>query len=159
MMRRTAGTRAGAVLALGLLFVAMAVPAAAQAPAGGPDPVLKFFSSTELSGFVDAYYTYNFNKPSSPCYSLGGADHAVNVDNCLYNFNVAHNSFSLSLAELALEKKPTADSRGGFRVDLNYGTTAAMVNAFEPGGPTYEHIQQAYISYLPATSKGTLQFD
>ncbi len=75
------------------------------------------------------------------------------------NFDVQHNSFSLNLAELALEKKPTADSRAGFRVDLDYGPTATMVHAAEPGGTqTFQNILQAYASYLAPIGHG-LQFD
>ena len=127
---------------------------APAAPAA--DPTLKFFSGTELSGFVDTYYAYNFNKPATACATAGG----VAVFNCLHNFDAAHNSFSLSLAELALEKKPTKDSRGGFRIDLDYGSTASMVAAFEPGGTTiYQNIQQAYLSYLAPVGNGSLQVD
>jgi hypothetical protein len=50
-------------------------------------------------------------------------------------------------------------SRGGFRVDLNYGPTAAIVHGFEPGGTAiFQNIEQAYISYLAPTGKG-LQID
>lgn len=141
----------------GAAVTSTAAPTAAgggQAAAG--DPVLGFFKSTELSGFVDMYYGYNFNKPGGPCVTVGG----VAVFNCLRNFDVKHNSFSLNLAEVALEKKPTADSRGGFRVDLDYGPTAAMVAAFEPenGGGIFQNIQQAYLSYLAPTGSG-LQLD
>ena len=127
-----------------------------QAPAqGGDAAVLSFFRGTELSGFVDMYYSYNFNKPKSPCATVGG----VAIFTCLRNFDVAHNSFALNLAEVALEKKPTADSRGGFRVDLDYGSTAAIVHGGEPGGVgVFQNIQQAYISYLAPVGKG-LQFD
>lgn len=135
-----------------MLLAASAAPAMAQdpAPAGG-----SFFKDTEISGFVDSYYSYNFNTPKSACATVGG----VAVFNCLRNFDVAHNSFSLNLAELAIEKKPTAMSRGGFRVDFNYGPTAALVNAFEPNGATsLQNVQQAYISYLAPVGTG-LQFD
>ncbi len=105
-----------------------------------------FFKQTELSGFVDVYFGYNFNTPSARQAQLR-------------NFDIQHNSFSLNLAELALEKKPTADSRAGFRVDLDYGPTAAMVHAAEPGGPqTFQSILQAYASYLAPVGHG-LQFD
>ena len=141
--------------------VAGSAPAAAdeQAPAApaqsADSAVLSFFRGTELSGFVDTYYSYNFNKPSKPCVTAGG----VAVFNCLRNFDVAHNSFSLSLAEVALEKKPTAMSRGGFRVDLDYGPTTAYVHATEPGGTgIYQNIQQAYLSYLAPVGSG-LQLD
>src|SRR5262249_27593404 len=117
---------------------------------------LKFFSGTELSGFVDTYYSYNFNKPTSPCVTVGG----VAIFNCLHNFDVAHNAFSLNLAELALEKKPTAESRGGFRIDLDYGSAAAIGAGAERGGTSfYQNIQQAYISYLPPAGKGSVQLD
>jgi Putative beta-barrel porin-2, OmpL-like. bbp2 len=126
-----------------------------QAPAP-ENPVLKFFASTELTGFVDAYYTYNFNKPAKECVTVGG----VAIFNCLHNFDVAHNAFSLNLAELALEKKPSTDSRAGFRVDLDYGSAAAIVAGFDPGGTSiYQNVQQAYLSYLAPTKKGSLQFD
>jgi len=121
-------------------------PASAQdASAKQDSATLDFFRRTEISGFVDTYYTYNFNQPSEPCATVAG----VSISNCLYNFNVAHNSMSLNLAEVALEKKPVADSRAGFRVDLDYGPTATLVHAAEPGGTTtYQNIQQAYVSVL-----------
>jgi Putative beta-barrel porin-2, OmpL-like. bbp2 len=148
----------------GALFSALiaAAPATAQdapaapAPPADSNPVLTFFKGTELSGFVDTYYSYNFNTPSKPCATAGG----VSIFNCLHNFDVAHNSFSLNLAELALEKKPTADSRAGFRIDLDYGSAAAIVAGAEPGGtPVYQNIQQAYVSFLAPTSKGSVQVD
>ena len=185
MTIRSVGSRAGALCAGALLMALAAIPAAAQqsdpigrglaaamkkavaaaaatsardeqTPAPAGDPTLKFFSGTELSGFVDTYYSYNFNKPSDPCAHVGDTA----VFNCLHNFDVAHNAFSLSLAEIALEKKPTMESRGGFRVDLDYGSTANMVAAFDPGGTSvYQNIQQAYVSYLAPAGKGSIQLD
>ena len=81
------------------------------------------------------------------------------IFNCLRNFEVTHNSFSLNLAEIALEKKPTADSRGGFRIDLDYGPTANIVHGSEPGGTAiFQNIEQAYVSYLAPAGSG-LQLD
>jgi hypothetical protein len=131
-------------------------PTPAEAAAKQDSATLSFFRQTEVSGFVDTYYSYNFNKPAKACNNFGG----VAIFNCLHNFDVAHNSFSLNLAELALEKKPTMDSRGGFRIDLDYGQAAAIVGASEPTGTNlYATIQQAYLSYLAPTAKGSLQFD
>ena len=186
MIRRTLALRAGAMLASAMITGVAAAPAAAQensrplaralknisfvtvarasdaaaeaqAPAAPADnPVLKFFAATELTGFVDTYYAYNFNTPKTACATVGG----VAVFNCLHNFDVTHNTFSLNLAEVALEKKPTTDSRGGFRVDLDYGPAAAMVAAFDPAGvDVAQHIQQAYVSYLAPAGKGTIQLD
>jgi hypothetical protein len=130
-------------------------PSAQDQSAKQDSATMDFFRKIEISGFVDGYYTYNFNRPSQPCATVS----TVAVTNCLYNFNVAHNSLSLNLAEVALEKKPTSDSRAGFRVDLDYGPTAVMVHAFEPGGTTtYQNIEQAYVSFLAPAGKG-LQLD
>ena len=154
-----AGSAAAQDQSIGAVNFSKALVAAADAAASAPDPaaadpaqgaamtdpVLTFFKNTELSGFVDFYYGYNFNK----------------VDPMLRNFDIHHNSFSLNLAEVALEKKPTADSRGGFRVDLDYGPTAALVTSFEPvkgQSAIFQNIQQAYLSYLAPTGTG-LQID
>ena len=121
----------------------------AATPAQTPAPdssVVSFFKQTEVSGFVDVYFGYNFNTPST-----GQAQ--------VRNFDIQHDSFSLNLAELSLEKKPTAGSRAGFRVDLDYGPTATVVSAAEPGGTqTFQNILQAYASYLAPLGQG-LQFD
>jgi hypothetical protein len=121
-------------------------PRQAAPPPSAESPAVSFFKQTEVSGFVDAYFGYNFNTPSS-----GQAQ--------VRNFDVQHNSFSLNLAELALEKKPAPDSRGGFRVDVDYGATATMVHAAEPGGAqTFQNVLQAYASYLAPVGTG-LQVD
>jgi hypothetical protein len=134
----------------GAVSLSPAISAAAEgAPqaASSESAVLGFFKNTEVSGFVDTYYNYNFNTP---------ATHTAGPER---TFDSRHNSFSLNLAEVSLEKKPTAESRGGFRLDLDYGPTAATVHATEPGGTSvYQNIGQAYLSYLMPTGKG-LQFD
>ncbi len=108
---------------------------------------MSFLRRVEISGFVDGYYGYNFNKPAN---GKAGPERI---------FDVQHNSFSLNLAELALEKKPTDDSRVGFRLDLDYGPTADIVKATEPGGTEiFRNIGQAYVSFLAPVGKGW-QFD
>lgn len=139
VIRRARLALLAAACSIGLAGTAMAQNAPSD------NPVLAFFRSTEVSGFVDTYYAYNFNKPASPCATVAG----VAFFTCPRNFDVQHNSFSLNLAEVALEKKPAADSRGGFRFDLDFGPTQAIVNAAEPGGvEIFQHIGQAYVSYL-----------
>ena len=184
MMMPSTGSRVGGFLAGAALTAMAAAPAAAQgrvphrqtlnpapttaasettaavepqAPAApAENPVLTFFKSTELMGFVDTYYSYNFNTPATACATVGG----VAIFNCLHNFDASHNSFTLNLAELALEKKPTADSRGGFRIDLDYGSAAAIVAGFDPSPTSInQNIQQAYASYLAPAGKGTIQLD
>jgi hypothetical protein len=106
---------------------------------------LPFFQNTEITGFVDGYYGYNFNRPTG--------------DAQLRNFDTKHNQFALNLVEIALEKKPTADSRLGFRTDLDFGPATEIVHSLEPGGAdVFRHLQQGYLSYLAPAGKG-LQID
>jgi len=120
---------------------------ASSAQAAGQDGFLNFFRKTEVAGTVDMYYHYNFNEPSTGSFTP------------LRNFDSQHNQFSFALAELALIKAPTADDRVGFRLDLDYGSVATAVNAFEPGDkPTFQNIQQGYLSYLAPLGSG-LTFD
>jgi hypothetical protein len=125
--------------ALSLLLLAVN-PASAKdltsAPAPEPPKI-------EFTGLVDVYYLYNVNK----------------VDPALRSFDVQHNAFSLSLAEIAFAKATTTDSRVGFRIDLDFGKTADLVAAYEPepdGKEVYKHLQQAYLSVLAG---GKLQLD
>ena len=116
------------------------------------DKILSFFERTEVSGFVDAYYGYNFNRP----------DVGTNVtvfDNQLRNFDTKHNQFSLNQAKLVLNNAPTEDHRVGFRLDLNFGPATEIIHAGEPGGVNvFRNLQQAYLSYLAPVGKG-LQID
>src|SRR5437870_4556212 len=109
----------------------------------------------ELSGLVDGYYSYNLNTPSKPCRAVAG----IAVFNCLRSFDVAHNSFSLSLLELAVEKRTTVEHRVGFRVDVAYGPATTIVHQAEPGGRgPYQNVLQAYFSVLTPIGSG-LRFD
>ncbi len=96
----------------------------------------------EVGGFVDVYYGYNSNETSPG----------------LRTFDVQHNTFSLSLAELNLTKEASSDSRVGLRLDLDFGRTADLTTAFEPGDgdrAVYGNIEQAYLSLLT----GKMQWD
>ena len=127
-----------------LLFASIATPAFAQTDQASADAkVMDFLRRTEISGFVDGYYGYNFNTPST---RKTGAERT---------FDVQHNSLTLSLAEISFTKTPTADSQGGFRIDLDYGTTQDIVAANDPH---FRNIGQAYLSYYAKVGKG-LQID
>jgi Putative beta-barrel porin-2, OmpL-like. bbp2 len=121
------------------LVAAVQVRADDPAPAASPAPEPP---KIDVGGFVDFYYGYNFNK----------------VDPALRTFDVQHNAFSLSLAEVNFTKAVTPESRVGFRTDLDFGKTADLVAAFEPesnGKEIYKHIEQAYVSLLT----GKVQWD
>ena len=93
-------------------------------------------SSIAVSGFVDTYYSKNFNHPSSR-------------SNALRNFDIAENQFTLSLAEIVLQKKA---SPVGFRMDLDYGTANDVV---QPGnGSTLSVLQQGYLTAILPIGEG-----
>ncbi len=114
--------------------------ARAQEPAPSPSAAPP---KVEVMGFVDVYYGYNFNQ----------------VDPILRTFDVQHNAFSLSLAEVVFTKGVAPESNVGFRVDLDFGKTADIVASYEPEGSEgkeiYKWIQQAYGSVLT----GKVQWD
>jgi hypothetical protein len=114
-------------------------PAASEPDKAGGD----FLSQLEVSGLVDGYYAWAFHEESPG----------------LRSFDINHNQFSLSYAELAISKPVSDTSRAGFRLDFGAGDTADVVNSFEPGDPDFmKHVQQAYVSYLIPAGKG-ITFD
>ena len=123
------------VLALSLA----AAPALAQtppAPPAAPEP-----PSVDVGGLVDMYYDYYSTKPA------GDAQYR--------NFDTKHNQFALSMAEIWLKKAVTESSRVGFNFKLNFGPASSdFIHAAEPGGSTYQNIQEAYVSYLAPAGKG-----
>src|SRR5260370_26872988 len=108
--------------------------------------MLDFFRTVEISGFVDGYYGYNFNRP-------------FNRRNQLRNFDFKNNEFALNLANLVVERKPSEDSRFGFRMDLAFCPATDWIHSSEPGGgDIYKHVHQAYGSYIAPVGK-RLQID
>jgi hypothetical protein len=115
-----------------------------QAPAP-PDSARGFWRSTELGGLIDAYYDYYSTKPDG--------------DALYRNFDTKHNQFAISMAQIWLAKSPSADSRAGFKVKVNIGPAATLVNAYEPGNADFlKNIEEGFVSYLVPLGKG-LQFD
>ena len=101
------------ILAAALLAACLTLPVAAQTPAPTDQAqdaaTLSFFRRVEISGFVDGYYQWNFNHP------------VTRTDGPERLFDTRVNSFSFNLTELSVVKNPTADSRGGFRLDRRVG--------------------------------------
>jgi len=129
---------------LWVLTAAMIAGAAGGAAAQDPQPTpqeaaakqdattLGFFRNTEIGGLVDGYYDYYSTKKNG----------------VFRNFDVNHNTFTASMAELWVAKTPTADSRLGYKVKLNFGPAASNLIAFaEPNGPLV-NVEEAYGSYL-----------
>jgi len=113
--------------------VSYAADSAAAAPA--PTPIT-------WSGFVDAYYSKNFNSPSTST-------------NQLRNFDIYENQFSFSLAELVIQKQA---SPVGFRMDLDFGPTNDLVQGIAPYGTTPYNtlsiLQQAYLTAVVPVGSG-----
>ncbi|HXN24709.1 MAG TPA: porin [Candidatus Dormibacteraeota bacterium] len=120
---------------------------AAQAPAApapaAPAPPTWSAGPIDFAGFVDGYYSFNFNHPASG-------------NNQLYNFNVKANQFSLNMAKISLSH--SADPVG-FQVDFGFGRAFDIIaNAGERQPEIWRYIEQAYVSWKPAAAKG-LQLD
>lgn len=113
-----------------VLQLAGAGPSLSQ-PADATEPPAA--AGIEVSGLVDVYYAYDANR----------------VDPALRSFDLRHDAFTLSLAEVALARPAGVDRRVGFRIDLDFGETAGAVAATEPSAAAREdfrHVQQAYVS-------------
>jgi hypothetical protein len=89
-----------------------------------------------ISGFVDIYYSNNLARPA-------------NHTNKFRNFDVTENQFTLSLAEVVLQK---AASPLGFRIDADFGPTNDLVQ----GGTqsTLAYLQQAYLTAVIPVGSG-----
>jgi hypothetical protein len=129
--------RAGSLALAVLVLSADASRAQEPPPATDPEAVAPAAPppKVQVTGFVDVYYEYNFN----------------GVDPALRAFDVQHDAFSLSLAEVSFARTPTVGSRLGFRADLSFGKTAEIVASLEPESADreiYKYVQQAYVSVL-----------
>jgi len=99
----------------------------------------------DISGFVDGYYSYNFNTPDS---SFNGQV------NDLYNFNDKTDQFNLSAAKLTLNHDPDPV---GAHVDLIFGRTNTLINAAPTNSSSADqlnYIEQAFLSLKPPKAKG-----
>ena len=81
-----------------------------------------------ISGFVDAYYQYNFNDNAAATTSFTGA----------------HNSFELGMANVIFAK---SFDKVGFVADLAFGPRANDANG--TGGFTTDIIKQLFVTYSP----------
>lgn len=111
-------------------------------------PTLDFFRGTTLNFAVDGYYGYNFNQP-------------VGRVNLLRAYTVSSNSFSVSQADVVVERLPTPESRLGGRIDLQFGQATETLQGSslnEQRPQVWRNVFQAYGSYLAPVGRG-LQLD
>jgi len=104
-----------------------------------------FIKAIQVSGFLDVYYQYSGNQPTS----------GTNLP--FRNFDVRDNSLSIAAAYLSLVKPTTAESPFGFTLNLLAGKDADIETAGEPNDPNgLKHLHQAYVTYA---APGGLTFD
>jgi hypothetical protein len=119
---------------------APAAPAAPAAPTWSVGPM-------DISGFIDGYYSLNFNRPNT----TGTYDQV----NQLYNFNDKTDQFELSAAKLTLNHDPDPV---GAHVDFVYGRTNTLINSAPSnatlGGDQLNYLEQAFLSLKPPKAKG-----
>lgn len=118
---------------------------APAAAAPGPVTLAGLLGPTTISGFVDAYYGYNYNHP----FSMG---------NGIQPFTSAANGFALNMVELIVDKAPdatSAESRVGYHVSAGYGQAAHAINGSDlAGSGTDFYLKEAYMSWLAPLGKG-----
>lgn len=121
-----------------------------------------WLSGTKVRGWVDTNYVFNFNEPNrgtvnaaQPLSAIKGRD--VSIEG--RTFDIHHNSFNLSLAELEIEKVPEFGGVG-FKFDMAFGETQdVIVDTIEAVSPdsildfdkTFQH---ASVSYLAPLGRG-----
>jgi hypothetical protein len=142
---------AGAVMTVSMAAVAQTAapapatpaPAADQTPAAAPaapaaTPVWSV-GSVDLSGYIDVYYNYNANRPSSEI-------------NQLYNFDDYADQFNLEAAKITLNHDPDPV---GAHLDVIFGRTNTDIHA-NSGAENADdnYIEQAFISVKPPKAKG-----
>ncbi len=107
-----------------------------------------FLKDLSLSGQLDLYYQYDFNRPAT-----GGA---VEVGR---QFDISHNTGSLAIFQLNISKKITEASPVGFTVNLGTGKNTSIIDpAAGPDKGNYKNILQAYVSYNLAKTGYTVDF-
>jgi len=89
-----------------------------------------------ISGYVDTYYSFNFDRPASRV-------------NQLRNFDVSESAFTLSTAEVTVQK---AAAPVGFRVDMDFGPANDMVQSGAAG--SIADLRQAYVTYVAPVGSG-----
>jgi hypothetical protein len=118
-----------------------------SAPLSAEDrSVLDYLKGTTINAMFDGYYAYNFNDP-------------VGRVNLLRAYDVSSNAFSLSQADLIVERAPDIDAgrRYGARLDLQFGQATATLQGNplnEPRPDIYRNIFQAYGTYVVPVGNG-----
>ena len=140
-------------LILGIVIIAGTAQTGRADNAPAPPPPPKWYDTIGVSGFVDAYYSYNF---------LGSGPGGTIRTNAYHNFDMTANSLNLSLVELNIVKPVDDKNKAGFYIGLAFGEAADVIacggglgtvtpaNCFTGGSneAPSKNLRQAYASML-----------
>ncbi len=130
--------------------VAQAVPPAATpspAPAAQAVPAVPepkpppWYEQLSFNAFVESGYLYNVNQPSTR-------------KNVLRLFDAEDNTFSISVAELTLQKTASSPGDLGFRTDLDFGGVLPGRTVSSGDLPGNFDLRQAYASWIAPVGSG-----
>ncbi len=133
-----------------------APPAAAPAAAAAAAPASSGpFDSISMNGFVDGYYSYNFQHPHGSLPSIPAGNTGSELTP-LRAFDAPTQALSLNMIELTLAKTPDPNnSRLGFDLTFGYGNAMNVVNSTDPAGLSFaQYLKEGYLSYLAPVGKG-----
>jgi hypothetical protein len=105
-------------------------------------PAPKWYDEIAVNGYLEASYSYNFNRPDS-----GTNQYRV--------FDFDDNTFKLDVVTLTLQKAVSKPGEAGFRVDFDAGASIPKVSAaygmFQ--GQDFD-VKQAFVSYVAPLGSG-----
>jgi hypothetical protein len=138
---------------------ASAAPATGQTPTPAASGLASLLGPLNITGFVDGYYSYNFEHPqeNSPSVLPGNPNTGLSG---LRAFDSPYSQLSLNAIELIMDKPPDANnSRIGYHLAFGFGNAFNVINSASPGDSGFaQYLKEAYGSYLAPVGKG-LQID
>ncbi|HSX79754.1 MAG TPA: outer membrane beta-barrel protein, partial [Candidatus Saccharimonadia bacterium] len=124
---------------------------------------IDFFKNLKFRGWIDVYFEGNFNNPKRSVAEANQAQSVIKSRDLTIEgrtFDVHDRSFSLSLAELEVEKVPDVGGIG-FKLDLAFGDTQDIIvdtiKAASGGSSVSDfdrYVQHASLSYVAPIGRG-----
>ena len=128
---------------------------------------IDFFKGWKFRGWIDGYYVNNFNRPNRAVVNANQGASVVKGSNTTIEgrtFDIHNDTFTLSLAEIELEKVPGM-GEVGFKLDLALGGTQDIIfntvkGSLVPDKANHSvqdydrNVQHASISYLAPIGRG-----
>ncbi len=116
-------------------------PAAQAAPAAPEPKPPPWYEQLSVNAFVESGYLFNVNQPSTR-------------KNALRYFDAEDNTFSISVAELVLQKTVSAPGDLGFRTDLDFGGVFPERTVSAGDLPGSFDLRQGFVSWVAPVGSG-----